>query len=165
MLHEEGYSQRQISSKAGFSKAAVKEIIKKFRETGSLEDRKKSGRPPKLTKDDNKYLKILSLRNRKKTSTELANDINTATGKNVSSSCIRRHLLKSGLRGCVAIRKPLLRRANKEKRLKYAKQHKDWAQEMFNRVLYTDESKFEIFGTKRRQHVRRRIGVPISPSV
>ena len=29
---------------------------------------------------------------------------------------------------------------------------------MFNRVLYTDESKFEIFGTKRLQYVRRRIG-------
>ena len=149
VLREEGYSQRQISSKTGYSKTAVTETIKKFRETGSLEDGKKSGRPPKLTKDDNKYLKALSLRNRKITSTELAKDINTATGKNVSSSCIRRHLLKSVLRGCVAIRKPLLRRDNKEKRLKYTKQHKDWAQEMFNRLLYTDESKFEIFGTKK----------------
>ena len=93
----------------------------------------------------------------------MAKDINTATGKNVSSSCILRHLLKSGLRGCFAIRKPLLRRSNKEKRLKYAKQHKDWAQEMFNRVLYTDESKFEIFGTKRPQHVRRRIGEAYQP--
>ena len=102
-------------SKTRYSKTAVTEIIKKFRETGSLEDRKKSGRPPKLTKDDNKYLKTLSLRNRKKTSTKLAKDINTATGKNVSSPCIRRHLLKSELRGCVAIRKPLLRRGNKEK--------------------------------------------------
>ena len=74
-------------------KISVTEIIKKFRETGSLEDRKKSGRPPMLKKDDNKYLKTLSLRNRKKTSTDLAKDINTATGKNVSSSCIRRHLL------------------------------------------------------------------------
>ena len=98
MLHEEGYSQRQISSKTNYSKTAVTEIIKKFRETGSVEDRKKSSRPPKLTKDDNKYLKTLSLRNRKKTSTDLAKDINTATGKNVRSSYIRRHLLKSGLR-------------------------------------------------------------------
>ena len=88
MLHEEGYSQRQILSKTGYSKTTVTEIIKKFRETGTLKDRKKSGRPPKLTKDDNKYLKTLSLRNRKKTSTELEKDINTATGKNVSSSRI-----------------------------------------------------------------------------
>ena len=141
----------------------VTEIIKEFIETSSLEDRKKSGRPPNLTKDDNKYLKTLSLRNRKKTSTELAKDINKATEKNISSSCIRQHLLKSGLRGCVAIRKPLLRGGNKEKRLKYAKPHKDWAQEMFNRVLYTNESKFEIFGTKRRQYVLRRIGEANQP--
>ena len=124
MLHKEGYLEHQILSKTGYSMTAVTEIIKKFREIGSLEDRKKSGRPPKLTKDGNKYLKTLSLRNRKKTSTELAKDINTATGKNASSSCIRRHLLNLGLRGCVAIGKPLLRRGNKEKRLKYAKQHK-----------------------------------------
>ena len=39
VLHEEGYSQCQISSKTGYSKT-VTEIIKKFRETGSLEDRK-----------------------------------------------------------------------------------------------------------------------------
>ena len=164
-LHEEGYSQRQISSKTGYSKTAVTEIIKNFRENGSLEDRKKIGRPPNLTKDDNKYLKTLSLRNRKKASTELAKGINTATGKNVSSSWIQRHLLKWGLRGCVVIQKPLLWHGNKEKRVRYAKQHKDWAQEMFNQVLYTDESKFEIFGAKRCQYVRRRIGEAYRPSV
>ena len=81
VLHEEGYSQRQILSITGYSKTAVTEIIKKFRETGSLEDRKESGRSPKLTKDDNKYFKTFSLRNRKKTSTELAKDINNNWGK------------------------------------------------------------------------------------
>ena len=40
---------------------------------------------------------------------------------------------------------------------------KNWAQEMFNQVLYTDESKFEIFGTKRCQYVRRRIGEAYQP--
>ena len=55
LLHEEGYSQRHISSKTGYSKTAVTEIIKKFRETGSLKDRKKSGRPTKRTNDDDKY--------------------------------------------------------------------------------------------------------------
>ena len=59
VLHEEGYFQSQVSSKTGYSKAAATEIIKKFRETGSLEDRKKSGRPPKLTKDE-KCLKTIS---------------------------------------------------------------------------------------------------------
>lgn len=158
VLHEEGYSQRQIVQKTKYSRTAIRAIIKKFKNTGSLEDKTRSGRPPKLTKHDIKYLKNLSLRNRKKTSSELAQDVQAGTGTSVSSSCIRRHLLKAGLRGCVAIRKPLLRRGNKEKRLKYAKQYNHWTQEMLNRVLYTDESKFELFGSKNRQYVRRRVG-------
>ncbi|XP_065650362.1 uncharacterized protein LOC136078517 [Hydra vulgaris] len=63
----------------------LKNAVTQVRETGFLEDRKKSSRPPKLTKDDNKYLKTLSLRNTKKASTKLAKDINTATGENVSN--------------------------------------------------------------------------------
>lgn len=163
VLHEEGYSQRQIVQKTQVSRTAIREIIKKYKNTGTLEDKTRSGRPPKLNKHDIKYLKNLSLRNRKKTSSELAQDIQAATGTKVTSSCVRRHLLKAGLRGCVAVKKPLLRRGNKEKRLKYAKEHKNWTQEMLNRVLYTDESKFELFGSRRRQYVRRRVGEAYNP--
>lgn len=115
VLHEEGYSQRQIVQKTQVSRTAIREIIKKYKNTGTLEDKTRSGRPPKLNKHDIKYLKNLSLRNRKKTSSELAQDIQAATGTKVTSSCVRRHLLKAGLRGCVAVKKPLLRRGNKEK--------------------------------------------------
>lgn len=46
---------------------------------------------------------------------------------------------------------------NKEKRLKYAKQYNHWMQEIFNRVLLTDQSKFELFDSKNRQYLRRRV--------
>ena len=44
------------------------------------------------------------------------------------------------------------------KRLRFAQQHKDWTKEDWYRVLWTDESKFEQFGNKRRVYVRRREG-------
>ena len=64
----------------------------------------------------------------------------------------------SGLLGIgrVAVRKPLLRKPNIIKRLKFAEEHKDWTVDQWMKVLWTDESKFEIFGSKRRQYVRRR---------
>ena len=37
---------------------------------------------------------------------------------------VRRSLLKSGLKRCVTVRKPLLRKDNKTKRLKYAQEQK-----------------------------------------
>ena len=52
---------------------------------------------------------------------------------------------------------------NKTKRLKWAKEYKNWTgtgtgvqEDVWKRVLWTDESKFEVFGSKRRKYVRQR---------
>ena len=52
-------------------------------------------------------------------------------------STVRRSLLKSGLKGCVAVRIPLLRKGNKTKRLKYAQEHRNWTMEQWSKVLWT----------------------------
>lgn len=46
--HKEGLSQRQIAKNVKISRNAVQQLIKKFEETGSVEDKKKCGRPKKL---------------------------------------------------------------------------------------------------------------------
>ena len=56
------------------------------------------------------------------------------------------------------VRKPLLRKGNKTKRLKYAWEHNNWNSDQWKKVLWSDKSKFEIFGSKRLQYVRRRNG-------
>ena len=58
--------------------------------------------------------------------------------------------------GRFAVRKPLLRPANKRKRLKFAQEHVDWTIDQWKSVLWTDESKFELFGSHRRQYFRRK---------
>ena len=123
-----------------------------------MEDKRRSGRSRKLTKGDEKYLKINSLRDRKKSSNAIAADFAYSTGRQVHPSTVRRALIRNGLHGRVAKRKPLLRKANKTKRLKFAKKHKNWSPIQWEKLLWSDESKFEIFGTKRRQYVRRRLG-------
>ena len=121
-------------------------------------DKKKSGRPQKLSLRDEQFLKITALRNRKKVSTELVQDLKRASGTLVHASTVRKSLIKSGLKGCVAIKKPLLPKGNKEKRLKFAREHKEWQKNQWDKVLFIDESKFQIFGTNRRQYVRQRKG-------
>jgi hypothetical protein len=69
---------------------------------------------------------------------------------------VQRRLRQVGLEGCVAIRKPLLRSVNKVKRLNWAKEHRNWTEDDWKKVLWSDESKFELFGCKRRVFVRRR---------
>ena len=51
--------------------------------------------------------------------------------------------------GRVAAKNLFLPKENFAKRLKFAKDHIKWTSEHWNRVLFTDESKFELFGCKR----------------
>ncbi|XP_073531794.1 mRNA-capping enzyme isoform X3 [Phyllobates terribilis] len=60
--------------------------------------------------------------------------------------------------GKIAARKPLLRTGNKQKRLVWAKEHKEWTLDQWKSVLWSDESQFEIFGSNHRVFVRRRKG-------
>ena len=53
------------------------------------------------------------------------------------------------------MKKPYLRLANKGERLGLAKEQ-HWTEEDWKKVLWTDESTFEVFGSHRRTFVRRR---------
>ena len=103
------------------SRCTVQEVIKKKKETEDIKDRKKSRRPTKLTKSDCKYLKITSLRNRTKSCQELGLDLAQTSHTQAHSSTARRALVKEGLYGRVARRKPYLRQANKKNDLKLPK--------------------------------------------
>ena len=135
VLHEEGYSQVNIAKRVNCSRVSVQKVVKKYNKTGDVVDKKKFGRRKKLSlRDEQFFLKK-------------AQDLKRASGNLVHASTVRRSLIKSGLKGCVAIKKPLLRKGNKEKRLKFAREHKEWQKNQWDKVLFTDESKFQIFGT------------------
>ena len=72
----------------------------------------------------------------------------------VSSPTVRRVLTKHGLHGRVAKCVALLSEKNYGARLAWAYEHYDWKMEDWNQVLWTDESKFELFNSKRRKYVR-----------
>jgi hypothetical protein len=66
-------------------------------------------------------------------------------------------LRESGLHGQIAEKKSLLKDTNKKKRLAWVKKHDQWTFDWWKSVLWSDESKFEIFGSNR-VFVRRRVG-------
>ena len=69
---------------------------------------------------------------------------------------MKRRLRDAGLLGRVAKKKTYLRLANKNKILKWANDHIHWTEEDWKKVLWTDESKFEVFRSQRRTCVRCR---------
>lgn len=154
-LHDEGYSVRQISAKVGVSKTTVNRTIKRYQETGSLEHRERPGPSRVTSQREDQRICITSKRNRRLTAPEIAAEINRGRQRPISVSTVKRRLKEANLHGRVAHRKPLLRRGNRLKRLQWARLHQNWTEEDWRKVLWSDESKFEVFGNRRRVFVRR----------
>jgi len=154
-LHEEGYSIRQISGRVGIPKSTVKDTIHNFEQRASLKYLNRPGPSRSTSHAEDQHIKLISKRNRKLTAPEIAAEFNRGRDKALSVSTVKRRLQEAGLHGRVAVRKPLLRRGNRQKRLEWARTHRQWTMENWKNVLWTDESKFEIFGQKRRIFVRR----------
>lgn len=144
--------------KLGISYHAAYNAVKRFSETGKNSDRERIGRPKKTTAKEDRKIVMTSKRNRRLTAPEIAADINCGRLEKISVSTVKRRLLDAGFRGCIAVKKPLLRPTNKQKRLQWARLHENWTVSDWEKVLWSDESKFDLFGTKRRIYVRRQPG-------
>jgi len=101
---------------------------------------------------------LTSRRNRRLTAPEIIAQINRSHDLSLSTSTVQRRLREASLFGQVAIKKPLLRQQNKTKRLRWAREHKNWTREQWDTVLWSDESKFEVFELHKRVFVRRSPG-------
>ena len=73
--------------------------------------------------------------------------LQSSSNRHISTSTVQRIQRESGLHGRIAAKKPLLKDTNK-KSLAWAK--KQWAFDRWKSVLWSDESKFEIFGSNLR---------------
>ena len=56
-LHQQGHSQRKIRKQTGYSRCGIQAVIKTFEESGEVKDKKRTGRPGKLSKSDEKFLR------------------------------------------------------------------------------------------------------------
>ena len=144
------------------SKGAVQRTVERFKKTQCYSSLPKPGRPRITTKKEDQFIKLSSLRNRRATASNIQSSINATREKAISKTTVRRRLAASGLNGRVAASKPLLRPINKRKRFLWAKKYKHYSVDNWKKVLFTDESKFEIHGNNRRVYVRRRCGERLS---
>ncbi|GJQ88208.1 hypothetical protein Trydic_g13200 [Trypoxylus dichotomus] len=84
--------------------------------------------------------------NRRKTVLKIAVEVNGKHKNPISITTLKWRLGKAGLRGRIAVRKPLLRKQNKQKRYDWAQAHKNWTIENWKKVLWSHESKYEVYG-------------------
>jgi transposase len=157
---EEGVFIKEIAKRLGRSKSTINKLISEVKDfpTNYIPCHKPiMGRPRKTSRQSDTLLKFEVQKDPYLTSTELKK-LHPILLQNVSARTVRHKLLHElGIPSRKAAKKPLLTKPMKLKRVKFAKQYKDWTKEMWNSVMFSDESSFKcIRSTSNR--VRRPIG-------
>ena len=97
VLNNEGYSMREIAKKLKISYNAVYCSLHRRVQIGCNQNRKRSGRPRCTTEQEDKYIRVSSLRNRRLTSPRMAASLNNTQRIPVSTSTVKRRLRDAGL--------------------------------------------------------------------
>jgi transposase len=144
---------KKIQELTNIPKTTVYRIIKRIKEDEGLEDKPRSGRPPKLSDDDRRRVAQLALNHRYWSSTLIAEEAHRRGSPKVQKSTICRALKKSGIRKWHPKTVTALSEEQKRNRREWCLRHRnrDWS-----RVLFTDESYFQLFRNKLKAWSRTR---------
>ena len=69
-----------------------------------------------------------------------------AAGTTVTKKTIGNTLCRNGLKSCSACKVPLLKKAHVQARLKFANEHLNDSENAWEKVMWSDETKIELFG-------------------
>lgn len=88
---------------------------------------------------------------------QLLDDVSPRGSPVASARTITRRLNEAGLFGRRSVKKPFISDRNRAARVAWAKEHLNWTWQQWDRVLWSDESKFMLFGTDGISYIRRPI--------
>ena len=84
-----------------------------------------------------------------------APEIREQVATEVSVRTVQRQLAEKGLNGRIAAKKPFVSNKNKTKRIQFAREHVQWSVSDWEKVLFSDESKFNLLNSDGIRYVRR----------
>ena len=149
-------SNIKIGEITNVSEKCVRTTIKNYENFGTANETPRSGRPEKFSDQDKRSIIMMSRKNPTLSLRNLATEFNNIQNNHsVSKDTIRRILHRRGIDSYVAQRKPLLRVTDRMKRKKWCKERLKWGVDEWSRVIFSDESNFQVFNRKSKVFVKR----------
>lgn len=153
--HKSSKGYKTISKELGIPVSTVRNVIKKYSKHGTVKNLSGRGGKRKISDRTRRRLVRLVAESPQLTSKDLQAHLEQS-GVTVARSTIRHTLNTVGLHGRRPRRTPLLKNRHKKERLHFAKENLDKPQSFWENVLWTDETKVELFGNSHQQYVYRR---------
>lgn len=161
---EDGRTVTSVAQEFGIDKSVVSRAWKDFQRSGTAVRKVGGGRPRKKTVTDDRYIVLQAKRDRNQAAGNIAQQLLTATGRQVSRFNVARRLHKCGLFPRRPERCITLTAAHRRHRLQWCIEHKDWTPHQWSHVLFTDESRFSLTNDSRRQLIWREVGTRFHPT-
>ncbi|KAK3522142.1 hypothetical protein QTP70_026961, partial [Hemibagrus guttatus] len=161
-LHQAGKTESAIGKQLGVKKSTVGAIIRKWKTYKTTDNLPRSGAARKISPRGVKMITRTVSKNPRTTRGDLVNDLQRA-GTKVTKATISNTLRRQGLKSCSARRVPLLKPVHVRARLKFATEHLDDPEEDWENVIWSDETKIELFGKNSTCRVWRRKNAELHP--
>jgi transposase len=159
-----GKSVRTIAADLEVPKSTVGRIIQLYKKSGNTYGTRKGklGRRYSQTENDQRVLVRASKVDPKATAGELRQQL-PSPQHHVSLTTVRKALRNHGRKCYRPISSPCLYDSQQKVRQRWAQVHVRWTNDDWRKVIFSDESYFEIAGRKS-QYVRRDVGEKIKPA-
>uniref|UniRef100_A0A673ZCS1 Tc1-like transposase DDE domain-containing protein n=1 Tax=Salmo trutta TaxID=8032 RepID=A0A673ZCS1_SALTR len=120
----------------------VRRLRQRYWETGRTADHPRSGRPRVTTPAQDRYIRTSHLRDRYRMATTTARVTPGAHNPSISAQTVYNRLREAGLRVCRPVVRQVLTRHHWQQRCLWAHTHRRWTRQDWQKVLFTDESRF-----------------------
>lgn len=156
-MREAGMALRVIANRLGRNASTVLRCWRSWTEEQRQQRRRGSGAVRRTNDREERLLRINAFRDRFSTSRSVANEWLAATGQRLSIRTVYRRIRSFGLQSYrPRLILPLTQR-HRDARLQWCQERAQWDQE-WNRVVFSDESRFCLWAHDGRRRVRRRRG-------
>ena len=157
-LRRSGLKQTDIANQFGVGQSDVTRILSRHRQTGIAKDRTRQGRPKKKNAREDRALARMAIRNRTKSSSQLAREWGHRLHTRLSRFTVSRRFSAAGIRSRRPRKQAPLTARHKRERVLWARQHIQRNVRFWRRIRWSDESRFCLYHVHGRIRVWRRHG-------
>uniref|UniRef100_A0A8C8G1M9 Transposase Tc1-like domain-containing protein n=1 Tax=Oncorhynchus tshawytscha TaxID=74940 RepID=A0A8C8G1M9_ONCTS len=150
-LHKSGSSLGAISKRLKVPRSSVQTIVCKYKHHGTTQSSYHSGM---IGRDECTLVRKVQI-NPRATAMDIVKMLEE-TGTKVSISKVKRVLYRHNLKGRSTRKKSLLQNHHKKARLRFATAHGNKDRTFWRTVLWSDETKIELFGHNDHRYVRKK---------
>jgi len=157
-LRDKGLSYGQIAVKMSVSKATVYSVVQKWQKYGSTANIKRLSRNKKTTEREDRLIIQKIQQNPRQSIPKLNAELKKDYCIDVSDQTLRNRAHSAGFKGRRPAKKPWLAKRHIKARLSFAKKYSKWTIEDWKRVIWSDETKINLFSSDGITRVWRKPG-------